>query len=130
MKTFMGYTIKTLLITFAFTITYIWGFIISKNINYPWGAIIINILFAIYASCILACERNGRIKNGKDSRLLALSTAAAPLAVSIIDALFELPNVKSQFDVAKALTFLIGTFASWLVLTCIAAILFKLFDKK
>lgn len=126
----MGYTVKTLLITFVITIAYLWGFIYSKNNDYPWGAILINILFAIYASCILACERNGKIKNEKDSRFLALSTVAAPIAVSIIDALFELPNVKSHFDVAKASTFLIGTSASWLVLTCIAAILFKWFDKK
>lgn len=130
MKTIMGYTIKTLLITFAFTIAYLGGVIFSKYYNHPWGVILINISFAIYASCILARERNGKIKNEKDFRLLALSTVAAPLAVSFIDALFELPNVKSNFDVAKASTFLIGTFASWLALTCIAAILFKLFDKK
>lgn len=90
MKLFEGYTRLALAVAFVPSLAYVLGFVILKANQQDGWLLTINVIYAIFVLATVFWDRMGRFKTTRNSKLVTLGTAVAPIATNIADVLLSL----------------------------------------
>lgn len=122
MKLPKGYTCPAVAVAFVSSLAYVLGFMTLKANQQDGGLLTINGIYAIFVLATVIWDRMGRFKTTRNSKLVTLGTAVAPIATNIADVLLSLLIKYFDSEWAHAIYFVgvVGVFLAFQMVLCFA----------
>lgn len=90
MKLPKGYTCPAITVAFVTSLAYVLGFMLFKANQQDGWLLAINSIYAIFVLATVFWDRKGWFKTTRNSKLVTLGTAVAPIATNLADVLLSM----------------------------------------
>ncbi len=124
------YSWKAKSAAFVTTLLYMGLFILFKEKGMMISVVILNTCYAFYAAMVVVLDRTNKFNSKIDSQLVSLGTVLAPIAVTIIDAMYAMTESSGHFEIKKASLITLAVFCMWLIFTGLSYIALTLLHRK